>query len=98
MNRLSHVHTAQLDVHDFVLAPKKEPTKEVKLLLAWIGPLRVPLSLSEHTNEVSNILHESLSIVHANWLKLHADSQLNVSKELKHTMYHNHTTYHTVTK
>ena len=72
--------------------------KRRKLKLKWKNPKQVVRLVSEFTFEAMDFLDKSIHLVHADRMKKHDDSSINVSQTLLDTIAQNDVRYQTVTK
>lgn len=79
-NAKTHVQKINFEVGDFVLVAQREKKDGHKLRVKWRGPYRVLKAESEFVFTVENLITHDAQSVHANRLKLYADSSLEMTE------------------
>ena len=95
-NKKTHIQPINFELGDFVLVAKRVSSDGHKLQVRWKGPKRISRVVSDFVFEVQDLIDQSHALVHANRLKLYADSQLELTEELLDSIDHNDPHYNTV--
>ena len=78
-----------LEVGDYVLyARVRRPGVTPKLIATWTGPWRVVGTHHPHLLEIQNIVSGRVHTTHVARLRFYADSQLNVTADVKNVFRH----------
>ena len=77
------------EVGDYVLyARVRRPGVTPKLMATWTGPWRVVGAHHPHLFEIQNIVSGRVHTAHVDRLRFYADSQLNVTADVKNVFQH----------
>ena len=85
----SGLELPNFDVGNYVLYTRvRRPGVTPKLMATWTGPWRVVGAHHPHVFEIQNIVSGRVQTAHVARLRFHADSQLNVTAEIKDVFQH----------
>ena len=96
-NKFTKIQPINFDLGDYVLVSKLLSNRGHKLKVRWTGPKRITRADSVYIFEVEDLISNKKELVHAERLKLYADSKLDLSEELLSTIEHNNPHYYAVT-
>ena len=86
---LSGLELPNFEVGDYVLyARVRRPGVTPKLMATWTGPWRVVGAHHQHVFEIQNIVSGRVQTAHVARLRFYADSQLNVTADVKDVFQH----------
>lgn len=88
-NERTHVKPVNFEIGDFVMVAKRDKKDGHKLRVVWSGPRRVTRAISELVYECEDLITGAHHNIHANRLKIYADSSLNVTEDMLDTVEHN---------